>query len=67
MKHQLLWSRTINLRGRPGKNIAMDLHMERLNRELKGVISHLGSNVTDSTFQRVELCLCKLVDIKRKP
>ena len=64
MKHQLLWSRTINVHGRPGKNIPMDLHMEHLNRQLKNSISHLGSNVTDTTIQRVGLCLRKLMDIK---
>ena len=38
--------------------------MEDLERTLRW-IGHLGSNVTDSTIQRVGLCLCKLVDIKR--
>ena len=29
---QLKWSRTVNVHGRPGRNIAGDLHMEHLNR-----------------------------------
>ena len=62
LSHQLLWSRTINVHGRPGKNVPMDLHMEHLNRELKAAISHLGANVMETTIQRVGLC--KLIDIK---
>lgn len=33
LKKQLLWSRTVNTSGRPGKNIPCDLHMEHLNRD----------------------------------
>ena len=36
---QLLWSRTINTKGRQGCNIPMDLHMEHLNRTLKSILS----------------------------
>ena len=32
MKAQLMWSRTVNMHGRAGKNISCDLH---LNREIK--------------------------------
>ena len=32
MRHQLIWSRTVNVHGKLGKNIALDLHMEHLNR-----------------------------------
>lgn len=53
MRMQLLWSRTINVHGRPGKNVSCDLHMEHLNRELKGSISGLGANITDGSIQRV--------------
>jgi len=31
MCKQLLWSRTVNVHGKPGKNIPMALHMEHLN------------------------------------
>lgn len=64
MKHQLLWSRTVNTHGRPGRNIPMDLHMEHLNRELKDAICHLSSNVNDTTIQRIGMCLRKLIDVK---
>lgn len=53
MKHQLLWSRTVNVHGKPGKNIAMDLYMEHLNRELKSSVCHLGANATENTIKRV--------------
>ena len=35
MKMQLQWSRTVNIHGRPGKNIPSDLFMEYLNRDCK--------------------------------
>ena len=41
MKMQLLWSRTINVHGKRGRNIPMDLQMEHFNRECKGAIGHL--------------------------
>ncbi len=53
MRMQLLWSRTVNVHGCPGKNITCDLHMEHLNRECKSSISGLGANITDSTITRV--------------
>ena len=65
MCRQLLWSRTINVHGKPGKIIPMDLHMEHLNRDLKIVVSHLGlipldhlykETVTDSRCLQRSLC-----------
>ena len=44
---QLLWSRFINTAGRPGKNMAMDLHMEHLNRVCK------DANKTPKAIQRI--------------
>jgi len=35
MCKQLLWSCTVNVHGKQGKNIPMDLHMEHLNQDLK--------------------------------
>lgn len=32
MAAQLAWSRTVNIHGRPGKNISCDLHLEHLNK-----------------------------------
>lgn len=46
MQHQLLWNRTVNTQGRPGKNIPCDLHMEHINRTCKNAIGLLGPNVS---------------------
>ena len=46
LKKQLLWSRTVNTSGRPGKNIPCDLHMEHLNRECKQAMGTLGPNIS---------------------
>ncbi len=63
MAKQLQWSRTVNVHGRPGKNIPADLHMEHLNRVCKDAISGLGSNITDNSIQRVGRCLGRLEGI----
>ena len=60
---QLIWSRTINVHGRPGKNVSCDLHCEHLNRECKNSISGLGANVTDNAVQRVGKCLGETVKV----
>ena len=57
MKQQLVWSRTVNIHGCPGKNVSMDLHMEHLNRECKASISGLGANITEQAVKRVGKCL----------
>ena len=45
MKQQLMWERTVNVHGHPGKNIPCDLFLEHLSHECKGAIGSLGSNV----------------------
>ena len=52
MASQLKWSRTVNMHGRPGKNVPCDLHMEHMNHECKASLSDLGSNITDHSAQR---------------
>lgn len=64
LKMQLVWSRTINVSGRPGRNIPMDLEMEHLNRELKEAISCLNSNINENSISRIGKCLKKLVIVK---
>ena len=44
--------RFINTQGGLGRNIASDLYMEHLNRRLKAVIRHLGSNIQPPTLCR---------------
>ena len=43
-KSQIMWGRFVNSRGRQGCNVPYDLHMEHLNRRLKGVIRNLGAS-----------------------
>jgi len=61
---QLLCSRTINVHGKPGKNISMDLHLEHLNRDFKTVISNLGSNTLGPSLQRTGKALKVLKEIQ---
>ena len=49
---ELMWSRTVNTKGRIGCNIPCDLHMEHLNRRLKTVLRNLGSNVNPTSISR---------------
>ena len=43
----------MNVHGRPGKNIPVDLHMEHLNKIAKGAISFLGSNKSKMAIKRI--------------
>lgn len=63
MAAQLKWSRTVNVHGRPGRNIPCDLHMEHLNRVCKGAISSLGPNISDKAVQRMGKCLGEIMKI----
>lgn len=47
-KQQIIWERTVNVSGVRGKNISCDLFMEHLNRECKGAMGSLGSNINSS-------------------
>ena len=49
---QLNWSRFVNVRGFPGRNISADLHMEHMNRTVKTIIEGLGTNKTDNAITR---------------
>lgn len=48
---ELIWSRFINVHGIAGRNISNDLHMEHLNRILKGAIGNLGVNKTEAAIR----------------
>ena len=48
---EIKWSRTVNTHGRPGKNIPVDLHLEHLNKRLKGMLHGLGSNISPESVQ----------------
>lgn len=49
---QVLTARFVNTRGIIGHNMPADLHLEHLNRRLKRIIRHLGSNIQPSTLTR---------------
>jgi len=47
---ELKWSHCVNTQGWPGKNKALDVHMEHFNGKLKTMIRNLGSNITPKTI-----------------
>ena len=53
MKQQLMWERTINVHGKPGRNVPMDLHMEHINRHCKQSMGNLGSNINEKSVSRI--------------
>ena len=63
MRSQLIWSRFVNVLGRPGKNIEADFHMEHLNRVAKQSIKTLGPNKTQEAIQRVGLSIGTLASV----
>lgn len=63
LAHQIMWSRTVNTRGRQGLNIPIDLHMEHLNRCLKDSIIGLGANITENVVVQSSKSLKGIVDV----
>ena len=45
LAEQLKWSRFVNTQGQRGCNMPCDLHLEHLNRQLKGSLRNLRSNI----------------------
>ena len=60
---ELVWSRFVNVRGCPGRNIANDLHMEHLNRICKTAIRGLGANKTPEGISRIAKALGTVVPV----
>ena len=52
LAEQMLWGRFVNSEGKIAHNISCHLHMEHLNREIKGAINHLGANKTPKAILR---------------
>ena len=50
--HCLMWNRTVNNTGGPGRNISMYLRLEHLNNFTKGMLKDLGPNVTENAARR---------------
>ena len=66
MKQQLMWERTINVHGKPGRNVSMDLHMEHINRECKQAMGYLGSNIDNNSVTRIGKSIGELMKIKQQ-
>ena len=56
---QIVTSRFINSKGRIGCNIPCNLHLEHLNKWLKSIISHCGSNIHPQSL----ICASKAIGI----
>lgn len=52
LSHQVVWDRFVNARGGSGKNIPMDLYNEHMVKLIKGIITNMGSNLTEKALQR---------------
>ena len=61
--HQLVWSRFVNVHGKPGCNIPCDLYMEHMNRLCQDCIRHLGANKTKKAICRPSKCMSFLSNI----
>ena len=64
LAYPLIWSRTVNVYGKAGQNIPMDLHTEHLNRTFKNAISHLGPNTMGPSLLRIGKALKPLSDLQ---
>ena len=69
---QLKWSRTINTSGKPGKNVPCDLHMEHLNRRLKGMMHNVHSKNPENAIDRIAKSIgtvdhvCRVIEEENK-
>ena len=62
-RKQLIWSRFVNTKGKPGGNKPCDLHMEHLNRTVKTILGHQGSNLTPKSILRIGKCVGPLYNV----
>lgn len=62
-REQLVWSRFINTRGKPGENKSCDIHMEHLNRIVKAAIGGLSSNISPKSITRIGRCAGVLMKV----
>lgn len=52
--------------GRRGKNVAMDLHMEHINRASKGPMGTLGSNINEESVSRIGKSIGEVMKIGKQ-
>lgn len=51
--HRLMWNRSVNNRGGPGRNVPLDLDLEHDNRYVKEACKKLGRNLTSCAVERI--------------
>ncbi|XP_053406393.1 uncharacterized protein LOC123566698 [Mercenaria mercenaria] len=52
LSNEILWNRTVNIKGGEGRNIAMDLANEFINRDFKDNLKHCHGRYTDTDVSR---------------
>ena len=52
LSHELTWSRFVNSRGGAGYNIPCDLANEHVNKQIKDIVAHMGSNFSEDALKR---------------
>ena len=57
------WSRIVNIKGKSGYNIPVDLCNEHLNHTLKDAVSDLGPNITKNSIIQCGKCLNGLIGV----
>lgn len=63
LKMQLKYSRFINTKGKEGKNISADLHLEHINKVVKSAMHSQSSNLTSTAIVRTGKCTGLLLKI----
>ena len=64
--HQITWNRFVNVRGGAATNIPCDLFNKHINKQLKYIITNMGSNLTESALQRAAWSVTSLHQICEK-
>lgn len=65
-KMQLVWSRFVNTKGKPGCNVACDMHMEHMNRACKDILHHLGANISNQSIVRAGKCIGPITKVTER-
>ena len=65
-KMQLVWSRFVNTKGKPGCNVACDMHMEHMNRACKDILVHLGANISNKSIVRAGRCIGPITKVTQR-
>ena len=60
---QITWSHVVNIKGKPGGNVPVDLHNKHLNCVVKTAIANVGANVSTNSILQCGRSLKALVSI----